>query len=206
MPPTYSGFDVLEDEPDHSEIFRADQVTQRIEIVESPVGARRPVSIADFPRYARTLRFHLLTPTDHAWLQGFWDARRGRLAPFWLPSYEHDVELATGLSTGTAAMTIRKIGYAANIFPLGPPRRHFYIYDRPTGTALTKKILAAVDNGNGTETLTFNGNPPISGFPTIVCQLRLCRLDADEMNVVWRERGYASCDFPVIEVPKETPA
>lgn len=203
---TYQSFDVLEEEIDARDGGPEDSQEQRIGIVRSPVGFTTDGFSEDFPRLIRPYRWTCQTRAEVSALKAFLDARKGRAVPFWILTWERDFQLSTFPGLGLA-WTIKWIGYTANLFPGSGARRHVYVWHPTQGTRYAH-VLSAVDNGDGTETLTLEATTGLNiqndsffkvGF------LRFVRLADDVNQLEWQARNYASMEFRVIELPKEAP-
>jgi len=149
----------------------------------------------------------MYSDADVAAFRSFVDARLGRLRPFWFPAFESDLSLLDDLDFANQ-IRIQTVGYAASIFPLGNPRRHFYIQDRSSLTTLIQGATAAVDNGDGSETITLGGASSFfaPAAHVLATFLRLCRLAEDVQKIHWPGgRSYAFADVAFIELPLEVP-
>jgi hypothetical protein len=69
------------------------------------------------------------------------------------------------------------------------------------------KITAAIDNGNGTETLTLGAltGKAFAAATTMVSFLTLVRLDADRVSIKWDSTDHAESLLSLQEVPREVP-
>ena len=76
------------------------------------------------------------------------------------------------------------------------------------GVYAYRKVLAAVNNGDGTETLTIDSILGVSPArdQTILSYLTLRRLHDDENEIMWRTAGVAECTLRTVEIPTEVPA
>lgn len=206
MPVTlYKGFDVLEVEPDSSEGRGGDE-SQRRRIVLGPEYGTQAITMAEpQPRVARTIQWTCKSHAEVTVLRTFLDTRRGRAVPFWLPTLQRELQFS-GFPGFGSAWTVKWIGYTANMFPLGQGRRHVFVW-HPTAGLRYAKVTAAVDNGNGTETLTLEAGMGVNiansfwvpGF------LRLCRLGEDRNPIRWLSQQVAVADLQAVEVPAEAP-
>lgn len=99
---------------------------------------------------------------------GWMDARQGKQSPVWVASEENDLEV-TARSGNNA--TINHIGYAAR-YNVHSARRHL-AFKKTDGSVVYKMVTAAVDNLDGTETLTVAGAPALVDIAK-TSFLRLC--------------------------------
>lgn len=132
--------------------------------------------------------------------------RRGRAVPFWLPPWQREFELAEDVVSGASSILIKSIGYAANLFPGTGARRHL-CFRSPDGTFTFADCGAAVDNLDGTETLTLV-DPIGADVPkdTPAGFRRFMRLDSDSISISFEGPEHAEITLPLRELPNEAPA
>jgi hypothetical protein len=200
----YRGFNVLEVDPDRGEPT-PDEVQRRVFTMDSITGAR--TAIAADPAAAGLHGFRWLTfgRAEAKALRDFIDARRGRAVPCWFPSWEEDLTLATDHAIDATTLVILSMGYADNMFPATNVRRHIAI--RVLGIWYYRKVTAAIDNLNGTETLTLEEKVPVAmpQATTMICFLRFARLDEDMIEIEWTGQ-FAEAQLRLRDLPTETPA
>lgn len=134
-------------------------------------------------------------------MRDFLDARYGRAVPFRMPSWQRDMTLAADAAAIDTEILIETIGYADHLF--SPATSRLYLLSPNGQTALQLVVTDAVDNEDGTETLTLSG--AIGTAVTTawrVMQLRYCRLDADEVEFRWRGTEIATVELPIREIPE----
>lgn len=133
-----------------------------------------------------------------ALIQWFYGVK-GRLRTFYLPTYQEDLKVVSGL--GTASVTIQRCGYTTSMFPQASRKALAAV--EPNGTITKLTVTAAVDNGvaAGTETLTLDGTCPTG--TTLLCYLLYGRLESDALAIVWRHSGFADCAMGFVECPAE---
>lgn len=204
----YAGFDVLEEQIDTRDGGPEDSQEQRVGIIRSPVGFDRDAFSEDYPRLVRLYRWSCETRPQVSALRAFLDARKGQAVPFWMLSWERDFEFSTP-PFSAPSWVIKWIGYTANLFPSGGARRHIWVWHPTIGTTYVH-VIGAVDNGDGTETLTLESGliPPFNiGSTTFyrVGFLRFSRLADDVNQLEWQARNYASMSFRILELPHEAP-
>lgn len=139
------------------------------------------------------------------WWQ-FYEGRLGALSACWLPSYAADlVPTATVLNTDTS-ITVVATGYPSLAFP-DEARRHLALI-APNGTVVHRRVTAAVDNGNGTETLTLDAAAGVTlPFPEgMLSYCHYARLADDVVELAWLSPEVAEATLTWREVPGEAPA
>jgi len=131
---------------------------------------------------ARSIPVRLLIRDNAARAQFFgWLAtRQGQSVPLWIPSYENDFQ---AVSKSGSNLTIQSIGYSQQ-YNLHAARRDVcFILNDSTFACL--RITAAEDNGDGTETLTFDDSVPTLTDVNRISWLKYCRLQSDEIEIEW---------------------
>jgi hypothetical protein len=128
---------------------------------------------------------------------------RGRLRKMWVPTAKRDFEL-TADPSGGSMLVVQWTGYTANEWP-HPGRRAVLVHDAATWHA--RKVTNAVDNGNGTESLTLESALP-SGLSAAaaVDLLVLARLDSDDLALDFDDTDFASLRGGFIELADEAAA
>jgi hypothetical protein len=203
--PTYQGFEVLEIEPSATgertndytrSIFRHDSRTGKLRAADrGGVAVVRPGGFI----WLMEGRAEIQTYRD------FIAARKGALVPFWVPTWQHDLQMATDLVSGNVNLSVVNIGYTKFMFPT-PARRHlaFILAD---GTKYYRKVTAATE-GTDTETMTLDSSIGVlvPAASTMVSFLTLCRLAVDDPELAWHTRDVAEAVLDFVELPQETPA
>lgn len=197
---TYAGFEVLDGilTPDRGDALKQTS-TASLSIVASTVGPRRVRDRRGYPVLSRALTLVANGVEQVLALRAFIKARRGRVVPFWLPTYQHDLVLALPALAGALALTIQSTGYAA-VYSAGPGRRHIVLGKQYV------RVLGVESNGNGTDTvyLASQVSEPLAAGTGISC-LTLCRLGSDEVSLSFDHPTVATASFEAVELPKETP-
>lgn len=141
----------------------------------APVGTHRIDVLLESPAQVDAFRTFLA-------------AVRGRWKPVWLPSYQEDFVLVEPIATDDLEIVIQHKGYAEYVWPTGAGRRYL-AFILPDGQFYVRYVEAAVDNGDGTETLTLDselgGAFAIPQSRGMVSYLWYCRLDADNVLIAW---------------------
>lgn len=152
--------------------------------------ARRPD-----PQQATPMKLWLSSRANIASVIAWFDGLKGSLAAFYLPSYQQDLTVVSGL--GTSSLVISNIGYTARLFPLTNRKQLAFV--TPSGAVTQRTVSASVNNGNGTETLTLSGAAPST--TSLVSWLRRVRLADDTLAISWMHSERATCALRVVEVP-----
>lgn len=141
----------------------------------------------DASDWMRQVKIESSSRVDWQWLKRFLDTIRGRCVAFLLATGRPDL-----VPVGTAAtgkLTIENSpDYVAQWWPsLAHRRLQIVLAD---GSVNYRKVTEAVDNGNGTQTLTLDS--ALAGTIDHVELLETVRLEADEIRVEWRGNSFAS--------------
>jgi hypothetical protein len=145
------------------------------------------------------------TINDFLW----WVAeRRGRYAPCWVPTWRRELTLRTAAGTADTTLTIEAVDYTANLFPL-ESRRHIAAVIPASGvyTVYPRRVTAAVDNGDGTETLTLESAFGVAlDSKSVLCFVVLCRLAEDGVVLSWPHPFAAEARTRFVELPRQVEA
>lgn len=173
----------------------------------------RTYTFADYPRgptpigRRTSLPLWLETPAAVQALRTWYFSVKGALTAFWLPTWQMDLEPVADVVSGVAALTIRSIGYTERLFP-HEARRHL-AFVPPAGAITHQRVTAAVNNGDGTETLTLSGSSGAPIYPGagagLVSFLLYVRLAEDPFEIRWLEPGHATAALDVVELPRQVP-
>jgi hypothetical protein len=172
-----------------------DEVAFQVDRIENAT-----YTYADYPRQPEPhqgtpMRLWLATRATTASVVAWFDGLKGSLAAFYLPSYQQDLTVVSGL--GTTSLVISNIAYTSRLFPLAN-RKHLACIT-PSGAVTHCTVTGSVNNGNGTETLTLNTASPSTA--SLVSWLRKVRLAEDTLSVAWYHNTQATCTLRVVEIP-----
>jgi hypothetical protein len=175
-------------------------------LLDNPTGKRE---YDDHGGRAFPARNFLWTAPDRAAcvrLREFLDARKGRLVPFWTPTFSWDLELAEDSPAESATLVIRRAGYGQFLWPV-PARRRLAIFVPGQPMALRKVI--SLETGTTTETLHLDSAPggtTLFAETTRICFLPLCRLAEDLTEITWSHTDHCEARIQFAEIPHEVPA
>lgn len=203
---TYQGIEVLEKDPD-GENPASDSQDRSLKLLGT-MGARAAVTLSPTGAITRPFRWKCQTRGDLAALRLFLDRRMGRLNSVWIPSGEVDLIPTSVLGAGVSAFDVTYANYSAGLFPSVGSRRHLaFIPVRAPGTRIYRKVLTAVDNGDGTEHITIDSALGQSVDPAtwVVSFNRLCRQAEDEVEFMHLGNEVSDTTISFLEVPLEAP-
>lgn len=127
----------------------------------------------------------LLDPGELDWWRDFLSYANGRQNPFLLPTWREDVLVATAPSAGSTQLDIQTdaIDYVGLYYPYETYKR----FQIATANGLIyRKVTGAVDNGDGTSTLTLDqpfGSDPEDVDISMISYLNLARLNSDRVKL-----------------------
>lgn len=186
----------------------------------APSGAVVPLARDRVPGTA-THALEWLCPTRAALadVEAFLARRRGRLTPFWLPTYRQDLHVT---AAALGSWTVEAWGYAATVFPAWAAASttgadHAFVTARPGDPAspYAARTITAVAAGAADDTLTVSSNAALlvgDASPLLttadgaaVSLLRVARLADDAYTVEHRTGSIARVRARAVEIPRETP-
>lgn len=210
-PFAFQGFDVLSWLPDGIEARSGAWITpmQRVTV---PSGAFTITAPALHPVHATKAIYRCLTRADHAPLWAWLAALLGRYTPFWCPTFQRDLEIVSSASFGT--WVVKVTGFAT-MFAADPAVNYLYGFNRAGANGVAVKVLAAIDNGDGTETITYdtnvlriasNASPGTIATSVVAASLlRFARLDDDTLTQHWSTREIVDVTFTAASITGERP-
>jgi hypothetical protein len=206
--PSYLDYPILDWEPSWNDSTPRLRFTQSKVRLDSGAGPITEDSLLQpRPRTTRTLSYVLTSRDEMEQAREFLRTTSlGRQKAFWCSLGLSNLQLAAPLASDGTALVVDSVGYTRFNFGAGLGREHLLI--RPSGTneALYRKITAAVDNEDGTETLTLSSAPGQSvALGSRLEYLVLNRLDADLCFLSWRTMQSGTLSLPLIDIPRETP-
>lgn len=194
----YDVFDIIPDRNDDTELW-----SRSFEIIGSPAGKFSLDDRGGTPVIGRTWTYIATSRAEIAAVRTFLDSRIGKKVAFWIPTYLEDFTL-TANASGTTA-TVEEVGYVAR-YVTDVARQHV-AFISTAGVITPRKVNSAVNNGNGTETLTLDSALPGTFTPalTLLSFLVFARLDSDEYTVTWHTHNAAEFSLRILELPREVP-
>lgn len=159
-------------------------------------GIPYAVGTADQADWFRAVKLTDGNQADWQWFKLFMSTVIGKQKKFWLPTWRNDL---TFVSKSTNTITVSTTD--GSDFPAWWPHLREHIQIVETNETITRaKITAAVDNGNGTRTLTIGVTLGTSNVD-LVSWLELCRFeDADSYATRHGANGF-SADLSARVVP-----
>lgn len=188
---SYRGEDVLLERPNR--VATVSAAYERLtEIID---GATGPWAVDDPPdasiqrdRFEYLLRDRAAVRAWREWLY----YRAGRRVPFWVPTWQADLEMVGDWGAGSVQLPVRPISWA--LFYQGKPGRADVAIQRTSGEWLLRAVEDATVVGPELEHLSLDAAPGETLTPADVrriCWLRRVRLDGDAAEIVWVSAGVA---------------
>jgi len=198
----YLGYDLLEAPSDAREDPQ-ERMSRSIATFDPRVGRRRAQSRNAAPPQQRSYLWTCQDRAAIASLKAWLLRRKGRLIPFWVPTWRRDVVLHAGVSSTDTAIVIEAMNYTEMMFP-SKARRHLAFW-APSGALICRAVTAASNNGS-TETLSLSSSLGTS-FPKegLVSFLALSRLDSDDVEITYHTDAVAEARLAFVELPQEAP-
>jgi hypothetical protein len=142
-----------------------------------------------------------LEKADEKTLLDFLYDRKCNIERFWMPIYYKQFRPVSAIVNGTQTIVIEDCGFY-EVYS-GHERLYIRTYD---GTILTRHIMAVVDNGNDTETLTLysSWDRNIAVSEIIYCSLLvLARVSDEKISMKHISSGMAETTLNFIELVPE---
>lgn len=205
---SYLGFEVLE--LNYNRIGGIeDRLHRKFVLLDPRTGKRKPDEQSPAPAGVRPFTWTAIGRNEIAVMRTFLDARVGRAVPFWFPSYQWDLELSEDVVETQASLSILWIRYTQQMFGTTGARRHVALWTLGDGSVMDYyRTIDADDPGNElTESITIDPAAvrDYEGATTVVSFLKLCRLESDEVSIVYPSGNVAEATISVRELPLEAP-
>lgn len=182
---SYLGYRVLEDVPNWVEDVTTEYKRTR-QTLDTLTGAPVHDDRTGRPELIQSHRWTLDGRSAIEALRQWFQARRGRLVPVWVPTFQHDIKVAVPIVGASADVEIENIGFSSFMFDR-PGRRdlQFVLWD---GTIKYRRVLVAEEIDDDREILTLDATFGTDTDPADIARvsfLALSRLDADAQEFAW---------------------
>lgn len=201
----YEGLTVLTEDPN-----RRDQVSQsftRSKVrVDSGTGPFTDVSKTTVGRQVRQFTWFMPNRAEIQAFRTFMSERAGRLVPFWIPTWHHDLQLDTDVLVPSATLTVINVGYSRYQFDaVNTWRRHLAFIKIGAGIQFIRRIDASTE-ATTTEQLSLASAPDSTMVKGqwMLSFLTMCRLESDQYTLDWYSKTVAEATFAIRELPQET--
>lgn len=169
---------------------------RNMDIFETDQKARFVVLNNDVPYVVRQQAWFLKGKGKIDQFRRWLYSRRGRVVPFWSPSWKNDFRLVTRIEQGAVTMEVANIGYR-NFYASRVGRQDIVIFLRSGQTIMRRITGASVGTTADTEILSLDQEITQVIEPRAVQMisfLGLHRLDADEVELDWRSDALVLCN------------
>lgn len=202
---TYLGFDVLDQVGHNMREAIAEAFGRHGQLYQNPTGKNFFDDQAGESIPSRSFSWFAHDRAAIGALRSFLSARKGRLVPFWVPTFGSEFVMSQNALAAQSSVRVFRWGYADQLFP-NPARKHLALV-KPTGAFLMRKVTLVTDNGDGTEDLSLSAGlgEDLAAARTQVCFLVLCRLEADAPPIDWASTHHAEASLSFLELPHEVP-
>lgn len=177
------------------------KVVRAVTPIGSPAGVFTVIGKSTFPRSTHTLELIFDSAELTATFMMWYTVQVGALIPFWVPSYQLDMELLGTIAAIDTTFAIKHRGYTEHLYV--HTERRAIAFLRANGTFLKRDITGAVDNNDGTETITINaalGEDFVPSRATGICFLWYGRLNDDVARLQWEHDQLCTCAVTMIEL------
>jgi hypothetical protein len=186
-PVTYRGLEVYEKSNDYSNQIA---VTQELDetILDNDLGVRDRDSGEPYPRRTYPFRNLMLRDEFAEFLDWFY-TREGRLNPFWYNERVPAFEITQDVLFNSTTMRVRNVGYST-LIATATPRRDIAI--KNGSTWIYRRINGAVDNQDGTETISLDAAPGVTLLAAdepLISYLKCVRLAQDSVDLSFETSG-----------------
>jgi len=169
--------------------------------LSSPAGA-----FSVRPEYAESLTEHQLdlvffNADEWTAFRAFHDSVLGAFGAWWVPSFQQDLVPVGPIADDDDEIIIEDVGYADLFF--SDPNRRQIAFVQPNLSFLKRTIIAAVNNEDGTETITLNeplGIPFVQNNANGICFLWYGRFSDDASRTEWMDADRATISIAMIEL------
>jgi hypothetical protein len=208
--PTYLGYDVLDWMPAWSAVTPNWQYSHKKNRWDNLISTIRDDKLYSLsPRTRRTLRFIIEGEQNIEDVRNFiLQVAQGRLKPFWVPSWIHDLPLVAPCAAIEDILTVRPFGYDPYLNGAQIGRQHVALYpwNASPSAIIYRKIINESVNIDGDEELTLDSALGVDlEVHEMVSWLMLCRADSDDLTIQWENSSLVTFELSIIDLAMETP-
>jgi hypothetical protein len=201
----YKGYDVLEIAPNWDGDLNR-KYDRSLVTIDPKIGPIEVIDKGGSAVVGQRFPWWLDGHSNVTTFRGFILRRFGQMNPFWLPTWDEDLVLAQDVGATDGAIKIQSEFYTKFFFP-SVARRDLAFIPVSGGSNVYRRVTAAEDNGDGTETLTLDSATGVAlpASTTMLSFLTLARLLADRVDIRWATADLAQAELELQEVPREIP-
>jgi hypothetical protein len=174
---------------------RAESILTGVSLIDSGmgIGARQDMNRSN---WRRPLAIESSKREPWQWLKLFLDTVRGRWKAFLLRTGRPDLIPIGDASTGTLTVDGSQQSYVTNWYPSTAHRRLAIVLE---DGSVNYRTVESTGSAGATEDLVLDS--PLAGTISRIEFLETCRLDSDDVEVRWNERGFRS-EIPALVVQR----
>jgi hypothetical protein len=176
-------------------------INRAVSHLASPAGIFSIRSRAPEPIGTHPIELALTSVEEEEIFRAWFHTQLGACVPFWLPSYHQDLVLAAPVADIDTTITIRFMAYTARYY--AADNRKVLAFVRADGTLIKRDVASAVDNGDGTETITLNealGEDWEQTFGNGICFCWYGRLADDKAEIQWHGQHVSTVSLSMVEL------
>ena len=203
----YLGTMVLTEDPNRREAPTHTQLLSKTRQTNT-TGAFNEITKGTTGQQLRPFSWFLGSRADITEFELFRDTVLGRLKPFWVPTWQHDLLLATPITAGASVIPLLNTGYTKYFWnPAKNYRRYLALIKMGQGIVYLRKIITAVEDSPIQETITLDAAVPVNMVvgEWMLSYLTMCRLDSDTVKTHWHGPALAEVELTFRELALEAP-
>lgn len=200
---TFEGLELLLEEPNGTADI-TDKVSRKMFKWDYNIGKVGYDYVNDSPRYSKELTWLLDGRAAIDTFKTMVAARKGKLVPFWVPSWRADLLLKRSITLEIPSRIYLPFGYYGATYNLHRARSRV-IFFKQDKSYFIKKINTSGVLGTE-EYLEFDSPFTVAYGPddfAMISYLVLCRLDTDKIEWQWETPSLVTVRLPIIEIPQE---
>ena len=200
----FQGLDVLTAPPNVGDAELTDEYERDMDTVDLGKGAWATYHHSDGPMITRPYSVLCKTRQEIMNLLAFLETHKGKLVPFWMPTWGKDLEQVQDIGATDLNILVKNIGYTRYI-KQHANRLYLIFYPTDNSAPIIKTITGCAESSNNTETISFDSNFGVIKKPRdfkAISFLTYCRMDQDAFELTWHSDSIATMTFRVREVLK----
>ena len=197
---SYRGADVLLRQPNRIDDITA-EYQRLVDVFDNDTGVPVVTDVPNRPFVVRSFQFLLQVRADVAAMRAWLAARAGRQVPFWMPTWERNVEVTAPVAIDALAVTIVAQGFATYFQGL-PGRQDIALLHRD-GTWFFRHITAFEYVDGVVERIVIDEALGRACQPkdfALVCFLELARLESDAVELYFETDSLAQVNLAIRSV------
>lgn len=203
----YLGYPVLTEDPNRRDIpSHILQLAKKRVVSETGAFAEVVKGIAQ--QQVRPFSWFIGSRADYNNFADFRNMTMGRLSPFWVPTWQHDLILKEEVAALSTILPFQNIGYTRYFWDTTIKwRRYLAFIQIGTGISFIRQVNNAVESSAIQETLTIDSGVPVklNLGEWMVSFLTFCRNESDTFETHWHGPALAEVALVFREIPLEAP-